>query len=66
MALRSHELAAASFGPYSGEPSVYQLSVRVTAEERDMWLTAAGEDSLADWMRTALTASAQEKAKGKP
>jgi hypothetical protein len=42
--------------------------VRVTADERELWVTAAGEDSLANWMRTTLTAAAHEKAKdkGKP
>lgn len=38
----------------SDQPSVYQISVRVTAEERELWL-AAGEGSLANWMRTTLT-----------
>ena len=49
----------------SGEPSLYQLSVRVTAEERDIWLAAAGDDSLANWMRTTLTTAARAHSKGK-
>jgi hypothetical protein len=43
-----------------GQASVYQISVRVTAEERELWVAAAGEGSLADWMRSTLTAAARK------
>jgi len=49
----------------SGQPSVYQISVRVTAEERELWLVAAGEGSLANWMRTTLTEVARALVKPK-
>jgi hypothetical protein len=49
----------------SGEPSLYQISVRITAEERDLWRAAAGDDALANWMRTTLTAAARAHGKGK-
>jgi len=48
----------------SGQASVYQISVRVTAEERELWLAAAGVGRLADWMRATLTAAARQR--GKP
>ncbi|HWU90541.1 MAG TPA: hypothetical protein VN253_24920 [Kofleriaceae bacterium] len=50
----------------SGEPSVYQISVRVTAEERELWLAAAGEGRLADWIRSTLTVAARQRTKSKP
>ena len=50
----------------SGQPSVFQISVRVTAEERDLWLAAASEGPLANWMRTTLTEAARELVKAKP
>lgn len=49
----------------SGEASVYQISVRVTAEERELWLAAAGEGRLADWIRSTLTAAARQRVKSK-
>lgn len=57
-------------GAIGGKPrgpsaSVYSISVRVTAEERDLWLGAAGERRLSDWMRDTLTAAAR-RSKGKP
>jgi hypothetical protein len=43
----------------TGEASVYQISVRVTAEERELWLAAAGGGPLAEWIRSTLTAAAR-------
>jgi hypothetical protein len=50
----------------SGKPSVYQISVRVTEEERDLWLAAAGGGRLAEWIRSTLTAAARPRSKSKP
>lgn len=35
----------------TGQPSVYQISVRILAEDRAFWLAAAGEGSLATRIR---------------
>ena len=50
----------------SGQPSVYQISVRITAEERDSWLAAAGDGRLADWIRSTLNGAARQRSKSKP
>lgn len=47
--------------PTRGDAAARPLTIRVTDDERALWTTAAGEQSLSEWARNTLTRAAKRQ-----